>query len=81
QMMGRGTEFRSQQSSVIRAVIVWDKPIVQITRTGGRKSLSFMLPAYCSPEGITVVIVPLVALQLDFQRIICDARSSRNGGF
>ncbi|KAG5954333.1 hypothetical protein E4U56_007976, partial [Claviceps arundinis] len=65
QMMGRGTEFRGQQSSEIRAVVVWDKPIIQITSTGGRKSLSFMLPAYCPPEGITIVIVPLVALQLD----------------
>ena len=65
QMMGQGTEFRGQQSSVIRAIIAGDTPIVQITSTGGGKSLSFMLPAYCSPEGTTIVIVPLVALQDD----------------
>ncbi|KAG6148290.1 hypothetical protein E4U37_007506 [Claviceps purpurea] len=71
QMMGRGTEFRGQQSSVIRAVIAGDTPIVQITSTGGGKSLSFMLPAYCSPHGTTIVIVPLVALQQDlFERCI-----------
>ncbi|KAG6266915.1 hypothetical protein E4U47_005546 [Claviceps purpurea] len=71
QIMGRGTEFRGQQSSVIRAVIAGDTPIVQITSTGGGKSLSFMLPAYCSPHGTTIVIVPLVALQQDlFERCI-----------
>lgn len=67
QMMGRGTEFRGQQSSVIRSIIAGDTPIIQITSTGGGKSLSFMLPAYCSPEGTTIVIVPLVALQDDLQ--------------
>ena len=65
QMMGRGAEFRGQQSSVIRAIVAGDTPIVQITSTGGGKSLSFMLPAYCSPDGTTIVIVPLLALQDD----------------
>lgn len=39
--------------------------MVQITPTGGGKSMSFMLPAYCSQQGRTIVIVPLVALQED----------------
>lgn len=27
-----------------------------------------MLPAFCSPEGVTVVVVPLVALREDLHR-------------
>lgn len=29
------------------------------------KSLSFLLPAYCSPDSVTVVISPFLALQSD----------------
>lgn len=39
--------------------------MVQITPTGGGKSMSFMLPAYGSQQGWTIVIVPLVVLQED----------------
>ncbi|KAJ2546020.1 hypothetical protein EV175_005751, partial [Coemansia sp. RSA 1933] len=67
QMMGRGCEFRGQQSEVIRAIIGGDSPIVQVASTGGGKSLSFMLPAYCSQGGTTIVIVPLVGLQDDLR--------------
>ncbi|KAF5513901.1 Bloom syndrome protein-like protein [Colletotrichum fructicola] len=49
-------------------------PIVQVTGTGGGKSLSFMLPAYCAPDGVTIVVTPLVALRTDM-----DARCSRSG--
>ena len=31
-------------------------------QTGGGKSLLYMLPASCSPDSITVVVVPLVSL-------------------
>lgn len=46
QMMGEEAEFRGAQEAVIRAVIRGESPIVQITGTGGGKSLSFsgMLP-------------------------------------
>ncbi|KAL2104431.1 hypothetical protein VUR80DRAFT_942 [Thermomyces stellatus] len=43
----------------------WAARHVQVAGTGGGKSMSFMLPAYCSPEGVTVVVVPLVALRQD----------------
>ncbi|OBS16245.1 hypothetical protein FPOA_13049 [Fusarium poae] len=65
QMMGATAAFRGQQESVIRAVARGEWPIVQITPTGGGKSLTFMLPAYCTPDGVTVVVTPLVALQDD----------------
>ncbi|GJN76018.1 hypothetical protein PLICBS_010129 [Purpureocillium lilacinum] len=64
-MMGDSTEFRGQQEQVIRAIIRGESPIFQIAGTGGGKSLSFMLPAYCSPDGTTIVIVPLTTLRQD----------------
>ena len=57
------TEFRGQQERVIRVVMRGEGPIVQITSRGGGKSLSFMLPAYCSPGGTAVVVLPLVSLR------------------
>jgi superfamily II DNA helicase RecQ len=35
--------------------------------------MSFMLPAYCSPEGVTIVVVPLVALREDLHRRCQDS--------
>jgi superfamily II DNA helicase RecQ len=69
QMLGDDSaRFRGTQEAVIRAIADGESPIVQVTGTGGGKSLSFMLPAYCSPDGFTVVMVPLVALQDDLQQ-------------
>ncbi|KAI1270876.1 P-loop containing nucleoside triphosphate hydrolase protein [Xylaria sp. FL0933] len=42
-----------------------ENPIVQVVSTGGGKSLSFMLPAYAGSDGITIVVVPLLALRQD----------------
>jgi superfamily II DNA helicase RecQ len=67
-MLGDGARFRGIQQKVIQAIVRGDNPIVQVTGTGGGKSLSFMLPAFCSPEGVTVVVVPLVALREDLHR-------------
>jgi superfamily II DNA helicase RecQ len=36
--------------------------------TGSGKSLTFMLLAYYSPGGVTIVIVPLTALEGDMVR-------------
>lgn len=74
QMMGPAAEFRGLQEPVIRAVARGEWPIVQITPTGGGKSLTFMLPAFCVPDGITIVITPLVALENDM-----DARCAKMG--
>ncbi|TPX16410.1 uncharacterized protein E0L32_012428, partial [Thyridium curvatum] len=65
QMLGPTAEFRGLQEPVIQAVVRGEWPIVQITPTGGGKSLTFMLPAFCTPDGVTVVVTPLVALQDD----------------
>ncbi|KAF6806228.1 hypothetical protein CMUS01_14418, partial [Colletotrichum musicola] len=58
-------EFRGNQKEVLKAIVDGHSPILQIMGTGGGKSLSFMLPAYCSPDGVTVVVTPLVALRTD----------------
>ena len=41
---------------------------------GGSKSLSFMLPAYCTPDSVTVVVVLLMALEGDLERRCREAR-------
>ncbi|KAK3933608.1 P-loop containing nucleoside triphosphate hydrolase protein [Diplogelasinospora grovesii] len=68
QMMGKDVRFRGIQKQVMQAIVRCESPIVQVTGTGGGKSVSFMLPAYCSPEGVTIVVVPLVALWEDLHR-------------
>ena len=66
--------FRGNQEAAIRGIIRGESPVIQIASTGGGKSLSFMLPAYCTPEGVTVVVVPLTALESDLERRCCEAR-------
>ncbi|KAJ4177210.1 hypothetical protein NW755_013980 [Fusarium falciforme] len=84
QMMGPAAEFRGLQEPVIRAVAQGEWPIVQITPTGGGKSLTFMLPAYCAPDGVTVVITPLVSLENDMAvrcaKMGIDAYVWKSGG-
>ncbi|RSL82730.1 hypothetical protein CEP52_016890 [Fusarium oligoseptatum] len=66
QMMGAGAEFRGQQETVIRVIMRGESPVVQIAGTVEGKSMSFLLPAYCSNNdgGTTVVIVPRGAHQI-----------------
>lgn len=68
QMMGEEAEFRGLQEQVIQLVMRGQWPIVQITPTGGGKSLTFMLLAYCTADGVTIVITPLVALENDMEQ-------------
>lgn len=65
QMVGAGARFRGQQEPVVQSIVQGDMAVLQIASTGEGKSVSFMLPAYCSPDSTTIVIVPLVALQED----------------
>ncbi|RFN54793.1 putative ATP-dependent dna helicase q1 [Fusarium flagelliforme] len=62
-MMGPEAEFRGNQEKAIRAIIRGESRIVQVMGTGGGKSLSFMLPAFCASDSTTVVVTPLVALR------------------
>ncbi|KAM7182564.1 hypothetical protein V8F33_014215 [Rhypophila sp. PSN 637] len=52
-------QLRGSQKKVIQAIVRGESRIVQVAGTGEGKSLSFMLPAFCSPDGVTVVVVPL----------------------
>jgi superfamily II DNA helicase RecQ len=67
--------FRGIQEAALRAIIYGDEAfILAIMPTGGGKSLLFMLPVAASRDGVTIVIVPMVALRQD----MCE-RSNEKG--
>jgi superfamily II DNA helicase RecQ len=59
---GWGAQFCGCQRPVIEAIMQQKSPIVAVMGTGSGKSLAFMLPALTS-TGVTVLVVPLVALK------------------
>jgi superfamily II DNA or RNA helicase len=59
--------FRGNQAAVIQAIQRGASPIVATMPTGGGKSMCFMLPAFAA-GGLTVVVVPLIALRSDMMR-------------
>jgi superfamily II DNA or RNA helicase len=65
-LQGKGAQFRGCQKSVIEAIMRQESPVVAIIGTGMGKSLSFMLPALTS-TGVTVVVVPILALKNDLK--------------
>lgn len=61
--------FRSrQQEALIHAITAGQPEIIGILATGEGKSLAFLLPSILPRAGMTVVVVPLVALKGDMQR-------------
>jgi superfamily II DNA helicase RecQ len=60
--------FSPNQQRAIKAIVRGDGPILQIMATGEGKSMSFILPAFASPKGVSIVIVPLVSLRDDLVR-------------
>jgi superfamily II DNA helicase RecQ len=70
-LLGEQATFRSVQKPAIQAIMQNKSPIVVIMGTGGGKSVLFMLPASVS-SGVTVVVVPLVALRFDMKER-CEA--------
>ena len=71
EFMDENAQFRGRQLDVIDALRNGERYILQIAATGVGKSLSFMLPAYCTHMGTTIVIVPLLALQNDLVSRCC----------
>jgi hypothetical protein len=67
QVMGEQTQFRGVQERAMRAIMTGESPVVAVMGTGGGESLLFMLPAFCSGGGLSVVVVPLIALRQDMQ--------------
>jgi superfamily II DNA helicase RecQ len=71
EMMGEQARFRGIQEPAIKAIMAGESPVVAVIGTGGEKSLLFILPAYCSRGGMTVIMIPLIALRRDMKRR-CD---------
>ncbi|OGE46472.1 hypothetical protein PENARI_c239G05377, partial [Penicillium arizonense] len=84
-MIGGNSELRLRgvQAPALEAIQQGQSPVVAVMPTGGGKSLLFMLPAWISPRGVTVVVVPLIALRGDIMHrcrqlgILCVAWESR----
>jgi superfamily II DNA helicase RecQ len=68
QMKGDRAEFRGQQEEGLRAIMRGEDQVIVVMGTGSGKSLLYMLPAICSPDGLTILVVPIVALQDDQER-------------
>jgi superfamily II DNA helicase RecQ len=69
EIYGPAAKFVSDgQRQAVWEVVAGTEEVVAILPTGGGKSLLFMLPVLLPDAGITVVVVPLVALQQDLVR-------------
>ena len=64
--------LRGGQELPLKSIMHGDSPVVSVMPTGGGKSMLFMLPAWAEQDGLTVVVVPLVALREDMQRRCSD---------
>jgi superfamily II DNA or RNA helicase len=70
-MLGDGARLRGGQEEALGPIMHGESPVVAVMATGGGKSMLFMLPAWAEQDGLTVVVLPLVALREDMQRR-CD---------
>ncbi|KAK0773172.1 hypothetical protein LTR75_017205 [Friedmanniomyces endolithicus] len=57
-----------EQEEAMTTIMSWTEQVVAVLPTGAGKSLLFMLPPTLSDAGITVLVVPLVALRGDLLR-------------
>jgi superfamily II DNA helicase RecQ len=64
-------EYRGKQEEALQAIMQRRLRVLVVMATGSGKSMLFMLPASISPDGVTVVVAPLTALQDDLQ-VRCD---------
>ena len=64
---GQGAEFRGMQQAGLEAITNRVARVMLIMRTGGGKSLFFMVPAASSREGVSIVVVPLISLREDLR--------------
>lgn len=58
-------EFRGRQEEVLHAIIHRITPIVTVMGTSAGKSALFMLPAVIKPQGVTIVVAPVISLRQD----------------
>lgn len=52
----------------MQAIQQGESPIIAVMPTGSDKSMLFIVPAFTILDGITVVVVLLITLQIDMQR-------------
>jgi superfamily II DNA helicase RecQ len=64
-MYGPEARFRSVQQPALDAIINGCPRVIVVIRTGGGKSLLFILPVWAAPSGVTIVVIPKVMLQED----------------
>ncbi|KAK4551325.1 hypothetical protein LTR86_011232, partial [Recurvomyces mirabilis] len=57
--------FRGIQWEGLQAIVGGVPRVTIVMRTGGGKSLFFMIPAAGSKDGVTIVVVPVVSLRQD----------------
>lgn len=70
----RGRSLREEQMRILRKVIVRPPgaPVCVVQPTGAGKTLNVILPAFNAP-GVTVLLVPMVPLELDHDRSLKEA--------
>ena len=64
-MYGPQARFRGRQREALDAIVSGQRRVVVVMRTGGGKSVLFMLPAAASRDGVTIVVMPKIMLQED----------------
>lgn len=57
-----------EQERALVTMMIWQEQLVVILPTGGGKSVLFMLPCMLPEAGVTILVVPLVALRGDLLR-------------
>lgn len=68
-------EWKSaDQERALTTIMSWTEQVVVILPTGAGKSLLFMLPCTLPQAGITILVVPLVALRGDLLRRLRELR-------
>lgn len=70
EIMGSTSRFRGVQEEALKSILDAHARVLVVMRTGGGKSLLFMLPAWLARDkgGISIVVVPLIALRQDMRR-------------
>ena len=68
QVYGPEASFRAGQQESLRYILHDKSPLLVVLPTGAGKSLLFILPATYEGSGVSIIIVPLLALQEDFVR-------------
>src|SRR6187549_1779292 len=76
-------EFRPGQPEVIESVLA-GRDTLAVMPTGGGKSVCYQVPALLNPEGLTLVVSPLLALmkdQVDAMRAMGVSAAAINSTF